>query len=218
MSLAKYQYAELSQPDTIRLLNIFPQKDDPETLRCKLLELPLRISETLTRPYEALSYVWGSEDSPRSIIITDGTDDRQLKVTNNLHSALLHLRDNDISRIIWVDAVCINQSNNAEKKGQIGLMPAIYSKASRVIVWLGDSKDDGSSALETIRDAAEGPRNFSSTQQPSETSLIQHSENASETELPTPRAVLALLRRPWFRRIWVRSKLCNMISYTAKMQ
>lgn len=38
---------------------------------------------------------------------------------------------------IWIDAICINQSDEAEKSLRIRLMHKIYRSASHVIVWLG---------------------------------------------------------------------------------
>ncbi|KAH8691062.1 heterokaryon incompatibility, partial [Phaeosphaeriaceae sp. PMI808] len=88
--------------------------------------------------YEALSYVWGSECKPNHIIVVeDQKKDRKTDITKNLHEALLCLRDQDIPRVIWVDAVCIDQGNNVEKASQIPLMVEIYARAIRVIVWLG---------------------------------------------------------------------------------
>lgn len=42
-----------------------------------------------------------------------------------------------LSRLFWIDAVCINQKDREEKSAQLPLMTAIYKRASRVIVWLG---------------------------------------------------------------------------------
>jgi hypothetical protein len=192
--MPKYLHSPLSQPDSIRLLQLLPRKDRSKNLRCKLLECAIRRSDKAIRPYEALSYVWGSENYPQSIIIVeDQKDDQEFAVTRNLHMALLHLQDCDIPRIIWVDAVCIDQSNKTEKALQIPLMAEIYAKASRVIVWLGEAQDDSVHALEAIRLAAERFMDPSKTQQ-----------------LPE-QAILALLDRPWFRRIWVREQSCIML-------
>ena len=82
--------------------------------------------------YEALSYAWG--DSPATVPIF--VDDHPFLVTENLHSALIHLRLPDRERILWVDAICINQIETSEKTHQVKLMHDIYSNAARVIVWL----------------------------------------------------------------------------------
>lgn len=59
-------------------------------------------------------------------------------ITRNLQSALLSLRSPQTSRILWIDAFCINQSNPLEKALQVSMMNIIYAQAKEVIVWLGD--------------------------------------------------------------------------------
>jgi hypothetical protein len=129
------------------LLRLLPGKDEPENVQCELFEYTLRESNATSHLYEALSYVWGSEADPKFITV----DDQKLAVTQNLYAVLLRLRDYNIPRIIWVDAVCINQGDDKEKEHQIRLLPAIYAKANRVAVWLGEAYHDSDQALEAIR-------------------------------------------------------------------
>jgi hypothetical protein len=174
-------------PNSIRLLRLMPNENNTANIRCELFEYALRESDKATHPYEALSYVWGNEDKRQSLII----DNQYLGVTRNLHAALLRLRDRDITRVIWVDAVCINQADEKEKEHQIQSMAKIYGKASRVIVWLGETADDSDGALEAIRTARKKFTN-------------------SPNEEMIPKAILLLLQRPWFRRIWVRQTFNNI--------
>ena len=52
---------------------------------------------------------------------------------------------------IWIDAICINQSNNEEKSQQVAMMGEIYSGAAEVLVWLGeDAFDDAATATEFL--------------------------------------------------------------------
>ncbi|KAK3342341.1 heterokaryon incompatibility protein-domain-containing protein, partial [Neurospora tetraspora] len=143
-----------------------------------------------TRLYEALSYVWGSEDKPCSISI-NGCD---LPVGENLYAALLHLRDHSIERTIWIDAICINQEDEEEKGHQVQSMAKIYAKASRVIVWLGEEAAGSDQALEEIRIAAKRD------QAPEE---IRIAAELSTRRLDNKAGILTLLQRSWFRRIWV---------------
>ena len=191
--MPEYRHSLLSQPDSIRLLQLLPSKGDPKNLRGKLFEYAIRKSDKVTRPYEALSYVWGSKDTPQSIII----DNQSFKVTQNLYTALLHLQDHSISRIIWIDAVCINQTDEKEKGHQIQFMAEIYAKASRVVVWLGEAQDNSDRALEAIRLAGENSTKLSNTE-------------------PFQQAILQLLQRQWFRRIWVREQSYTMLVGVAK--
>ena len=183
--MSRYHYSPLSLgPDSIRLLRLMPLENESTEraeIQCQLFEYSLQDPGKGTHLYEALSYTWGSSDKPRSISV----DKQNLAVTENLHAALLRLRDRSLERIIWVDAICINQENLDERGQQVQLMVKIYSRATRVLVWLGEREDDSDTALERIRIAAENESmNFLDNK------TIQQ-------------AVLKLLQRPWFRRIWV---------------
>lgn len=187
LPLPLYCYSSLSE-GSIRLLRLLPHQDEHAPIQCQLFECVLPDSGS-TRPYEALSYVWGSEIKPRSLSI----DSCDLPVGENLYAALSHLRDSSIERIIWVDAVCINQQDQKEKGKQVQSMAKIYSKASSVIVWLGEATLDSGQALEEIRMAAAG-----------EEQRTKHSSNES--------AIFGLLERPWFQRIWVRKQVFTHVS------
>jgi hypothetical protein len=70
-----------------------------------------------------------------------------LQVTSNLHDALQYLRPIDGERIMWIDAVCINQTNPQERTAQVGIMKNIYSKSDHVVIWLGKDTDDDETAF-----------------------------------------------------------------------
>ena len=123
-----------SGTDTIRLLRLLPSKDENAPIRCQLFTYSLQESNKRTHPYDALSYVWGKWDESRSIRI----DEHDVLVTPNLYKALSHLRHGSIERILWVDAVCINQADIREKNEQISPIREIYGGAKEVVVWLGD--------------------------------------------------------------------------------
>jgi len=77
-------------------------------------------------------------------------DNREYGVGANLHVALLYLRDGFVDRV-WVDAICIDQTNTNEKSQQVQSMAKIYTVASRAIVWLGEATATSNQALEDIR-------------------------------------------------------------------
>ncbi|KAF7933346.1 hypothetical protein EAE99_003231 [Botrytis elliptica] len=190
--MSKYSYStDPLNSDSIRLLGLMPAKDLASPIHCRLHDYSLRESDRGIHLYEALSYVWGSPESPKVVYINNSS----LSVTANLYTALLHLRDCNFERIIWVDSICINQEDNTEKGHQIQLMAKIYGQANRVIVYLGDAADDSNQALESIRVAAEGE---SSEGGSSEGESLDRGINEMNQ-----REVLELLKRPWFERIWV---------------
>jgi hypothetical protein len=57
-------------------------------------------------------------------------------------SDLLRLRLRDEPRLLWIDAVCINQTDNVEKTKQATLMRKIYENAVRVLVQLGEGSEE----------------------------------------------------------------------------
>jgi hypothetical protein len=173
----------------IRLLRLMAHTDEIARIECQLFDYPLQGLGDGTHLYEALSYVWGDPNNPPSIFI-NGHD---LPVTKNLYLALLCLRDRFIDRILWVDALCIHQKDNKEKGQQIRLMAEIYSKASRVIIWLGEEEKDSNLALEQIHLAADD----------TSTKPLLNKLNKQ--------AIRTLLQRPWFNRIWVRVYTFNSI-------
>jgi hypothetical protein len=97
-----------------------------------------RHSPTRTRriAYDALSYVWGSQECDLQKICCNGHD---LLVTQNLHTALGAVWSRAPHLRIWADALCINQYDNEEKCAQVARMHHIYSMALCVRVWLGNT-------------------------------------------------------------------------------
>ena len=59
-------------------------------------------------------------------------------VKPNLFLALKRLRQPTQGRIVWVDALCIDQDNVKEKIHQVAMMGDIYRSSSRVLIWLGE--------------------------------------------------------------------------------
>lgn len=179
-----YQYQALPA-GSIRVLRLLPDEDTGAPIRCHLFAISLPKSSMARCSYDALSYVWGGMDKLERIII----DGHCLPVTVNLFGALRHLRDCYVERLLWVDAICINQREDGmkEKEQQIQMMWNIYCLANRVIVWLGEAVDNSYDTLEVIRTA--GDRN----------------STYYYPDLVHQKDILALLRRPWFRRVWVRS-------------
>lgn len=103
------------------------------------LRAELRIVSLDERPtprYEALSYTWGVAAKGRFVVLHDSV---KLPITDNLYDALQRLRRRRTMRTLWVDAICINQTDNAEKGHQVRFMGEIYRRAGHVAIWLGDT-------------------------------------------------------------------------------
>ncbi|KAF5592118.1 heterokaryon incompatibility protein [Fusarium pseudocircinatum] len=94
--------------------------------------------------FEALSYVWGPQRDP-VVATVEGRGGESLgniKLGENLATALRHLRYQDKERVLWVDAICINQNDDVERATQVPRMSSIYQDCSRVIIWIGPEKYD----------------------------------------------------------------------------
>ncbi|KAN0104244.1 HET domain containing protein [Hyaloscypha variabilis] len=99
-------YTALQEKDEIRLLHLHPGTGT-SPLKCTLHHVQLSDCPR----YEALSYQWGSESSPRTIEFND----QPRHVRSNLYFALQHLRHRRKTRVLWVDALCINQEDDKER-------------------------------------------------------------------------------------------------------
>lgn len=178
-AMSPYPYSSLLPgPDSIRLLRLRPPEGETAPIKCQLFNYSLDESDKGPPPYEALSYVWGNPEETLPIFI----DEYRFNVTKNLHAALWCLRDHSIEWI-WVDAICINQQDRQERGNQVRYMAKIYGKANRVVVWLGEAADNSNRAFKEIRERKKWLDS-------SDNEIIQQ-------------AVIALLQRPWFRRVWV---------------
>ncbi|KAJ5519533.1 hypothetical protein N7453_001955 [Penicillium expansum] len=115
--------------DGIRLVHI-QQGSIVDDMECRVEEATL--SDT-SLSYEALSYVWGTFDMKKYISVNG----ERFRVTSNLAEALRMLRQPDKEVTMWIDAVCVNQTDKLEKNTQIPLMGRIYKSAAKVVAFLG---------------------------------------------------------------------------------
>jgi len=122
----------------IRILRLLPAPNRTDPIQCALYTAYLDDDPS----YEALSYAWGDATVTRQIFVNKS----RVNVTENLAAALRNLRRRFHDRCLWVDALCINQRDDAEKSHQVNLMKDIYARAPNTILWLGDYLD-GSSSL-----------------------------------------------------------------------
>ncbi|EPE37069.1 hypothetical protein GLAREA_09232 [Glarea lozoyensis ATCC 20868] len=136
----EYTYQPLDTPLTIRLLLIYPAPEDSlQPIRACLTETSLHNPE----PYNAVSYSWATEDGDDSRSQQVICNDAYIKITKNCEAALRRFRHHHETTVLWVDAICIDQSNLVERSQQVLLMKVIYSKAEAVLVWLGEASSDG---------------------------------------------------------------------------
>jgi hypothetical protein len=120
-------------PDgSIRLLRLHPRQDD-SLISCSFTIHNIS-DEASTPGYVALSYAWGSDHPVHRIFV----EKEIVMVRQNLYDFLLQCGYCDA---IWIDALCIDQQDNAERSQQVQMMGSIYSSARVVWAWLGPARD-----------------------------------------------------------------------------
>lgn len=179
----------------------------------------MRYLERSNSGYEALSYVWGSTEGQQALLLRNsekvwqkktlstvdsGHIEGQISITANLRELLLELRDQRYEDFIWIDAICINQSDNAEKGMQIPLMRNIYEEAKRVLIWLGPADNFTRGALKIIPDLTKvfqeiDPRTYELDSKNLETFI---SKGVPPPDHEIWQAIGRLMGHPWFVRLW----------------
>ncbi|KAK8135006.1 Heterokaryon incompatibility protein 6 [Apiospora sp. TS-2023a] len=201
-------YEPLSRPNDIRLLDILPgASGEPPSIS-------LRVANLSDGPgFEALSYVWGDVEKTKDLVCNG----QRVQVTANLHDALGQLRLADRVRTLWVDALCINQSDLDEKSLQIRIMHLIYKSCRRCVVWLGLADEDSDTAMDMVQLMAElvGRRVNRPLEELDHHLKERGRDSLQALEIGHPEEVLPpkdspkwialfrLLTRPWFTRVWV---------------
>ncbi|KAF9874626.1 hypothetical protein CkaCkLH20_07763 [Colletotrichum karsti] len=137
----------------IRLVRLIPQPKAREESNIPKLELQLRSAslEDDDLAYSALSYVWGDASNTTEVEING----LPFLITMSLHGALLQLQQNGVECWLWVDAICIAQSDVDEKSQQVNMMREIFGRAQTVYMWLGPGTAETDKAMDVI--SAHGP-------------------------------------------------------------
>lgn len=133
-------YAEvtLAAATELRVFDLLPGSwDDELTGSLRVIDFPvydLYYGYFKRYGYDALSYVWGSATENRHIVVNH----TEIKITDNLFRALRRLRSKKETQTFWIDALCINQSDDEEKAVQVARMGDVYRAANVVHIWLGE--------------------------------------------------------------------------------
>ncbi|UPX20655.1 uncharacterized protein EKO05_0010881 [Ascochyta rabiei] len=179
----------IGNSSTIRLLEILNDdtNDDDEPISCSL-----RLA-SLDEEFVALSYMWGPEAATKSIKLNG----ESFLVRRNLWDFLRQRRMDQSrgteSRCLWIDALCIDQTSNLERNHQVGIMGRIYSRASKVLIWLGPARDDYSRAMMILADLILDP----------ETHTVYSPSDLAAFEMTGNPAFAALLQDPYWSRAWI---------------
>ncbi|CZR54220.1 uncharacterized protein PAC_04103 [Phialocephala subalpina] len=211
IDMEDYRYEPLSDGHAIRLAVIHPGQIE-DILEVSLFTVQFIVDNP--PQYEALSYCWGSAQNPHAITTaTPGLPDKgNLRVTQNLAVALRHLRFQDQSHTIWIDAICINQSDSVEKGSQVAMMGDIYRLATSVVVWLGPQADNSDRAMQIMNFLGQQVEvNFVYVQmKPSTNTEYQDVADESTNLLLSADdfcSIYRLFSRQWFERLLVRQEI-----------
>lgn len=126
----KVKYTTLKAKDACRVLVLLPG-----TIETNISCLLQHHKTDSSSSYEALSYTWGEESPTRSISLNG----KLIFIRQNLWDALHSLRLTDRPRPLFIDALCINQADLAERGIMVAKMSSIYRSAQKVLVWVGKS-------------------------------------------------------------------------------
>jgi Heterokaryon incompatibility protein (HET) len=166
--------------------------------------------------YTALSYMWGDQEDRKLILLHD----MEVSVTRNLENALYHLCRTSVTTM-WVDALCINQSDDGEKSEAVQQMQRVYQDATHVSVWLGPSGDDSDFALEAMNEIGKEACDVDFLDIPL-SGLFAPASECSDRHMALAKSVQArisvdlirhfeaiarLTYRPWWFRVWVFQEL-----------
>lgn len=173
-----YSNLPLERPDAqIRLLCILPGQND----KFELTVHDLDPDHSSVPEYIAISYTWGDKQPTRPITVNGHV----VQVRPNCWQALYQLRSHHNTVTVWIDSICINQSDNKEKNSQVAFMGTIYKQAKSVAACLGPQSDY---VFEKFISRA----------------LDAHPSNASRSSLA---ALRALGKTHYFSRIWIKQDI-----------
>ncbi|KAI0439965.1 heterokaryon incompatibility protein-domain-containing protein [Xylaria telfairii] len=182
-----HKYRPLSVRNEFRLLELLSGQPS-EDICCMLTHESLFEH----RPYFAVSYTWGSPELNRGVKL----DGISVPVRENLYQLLQHLRQPHSSLVLWIDALCIDQSSIREKNIQVPLMGQIYSRATSVFVSLGLHADESELYFDPLPGplpALDGPQ----------TDPTPQTSTTSVGILTTQDRATHLYSRPYWSRTWI---------------
>jgi hypothetical protein len=179
------------------------------------------LSQAISSGFEAVSYVWGLGGPGHDLEIVDiGSTSTLLgtiSIGSSLYKMLHYLKIADSTRALWIDAICINQEDFTERSLQVERMHDIYLFAKNVIIWLGESSADSTTAICTL-DYVGKQLEFVSGHRlvpapafvPAPACTEKNWWNTKHSIPLSPEiwdSISRLLHRPYFERLWVLQEL-----------
>ncbi|KAI0964706.1 heterokaryon incompatibility protein-domain-containing protein [Xylaria arbuscula] len=167
----------------------FPALDQERPcIRVLELQAGIDLDDTKGVGYETLSYCWGPLTEHQTIPV----EGHRVEVTDNLYSALQRLRYADRNRLIWIDAVCINQNDQEEKEVQV-------NSCIVGVCWLGDF---GKSANSVAPEQARGVVDFIQFLNDDCRGRCPPTLSTQSQRKSVGAALRIMMDAPWWHRIW----------------
>lgn len=192
-----FLYASALSGDEIRLIEFHGSRDDDD-IRCSLVVRHL--DDSLV--YNALSYCWASQNSKCAITCNSS----HLEVGHNLYMAMRQIRRDNRTELLWADALCINQADNAEKATQVKMMRKIYQRAKLVIAWLGEEENLDHLAfqlMDLLNDRFQLRWAIEDQRVKKKCHFSREELGLPNTYHPSWKALCGFLTRPFFFRVWI---------------
>ncbi|KAJ4347159.1 uncharacterized protein N0V89_011097 [Didymosphaeria variabile] len=179
----------------IRTIKLYPgTRDDPLQIEFQLHQ----IGSKIVSPYEAISWVWGNLLDNATLLYNGET----ITIRQNLEDALRVFRFADRPRLLWADALCINQKDAEEKSRQVAMMGTIYANASGVLIWLGnDHEKRAPIAFGEIKMLADAY-----TLNAGEEEYCRWSDDVNQLDANAWNGIRSFFQNDWFNRIWVQQE------------
>ncbi|KAI0008562.1 heterokaryon incompatibility protein-domain-containing protein [Xylariaceae sp. FL0662B] len=188
----QFRYEPLKEDDAIRLLELEPSHSSEDPVRCKLIHADR--SESFQ--YEILSCDWRSKAKADTVPIS--INGQTFDAPSEVWAALHKVRLEDRPRLLWTDAICIDQHleesgksvDEEERNQQVSRLRDTYQNAVQLLVWLGRASDGSDLVFEHLEKCS-GHKH------------INWCHYRGETE----QAFLQLCKRSWFYSVWSAQEL-----------
>ncbi|ORY10184.1 heterokaryon incompatibility protein-domain-containing protein [Clohesyomyces aquaticus] len=196
MDILPFKHRPLPAGNHFRILHVRRSANDGTPV-CTFETISL---DSPSHQYIAISYTWGDPTPVRQVASSDGQPLTLSRILSDLFDAMSNRHD---TFTIYVDALCINQSDLVEKANQVRIMGKVYSNAQMVMVWLGVADDHSARAFQYMKKRT--LQNQLSTTNTWSNPIIKTllPENISTKTQDVVDALMALLTRRWFQRVWV---------------
>ncbi|KAI0548027.1 ankyrin repeat-containing domain protein [Xylaria curta] len=213
MDMNIYQHDPLDSIErSFRLLRL--KRGTGQEIQCELIPTSFDNNQL---QYEAVSYTWGPNFKSGTINIRG----KRLPVNFNLRLILHDLRSPETDRILWIDAICINQRNELEKGHQVQQMREIFSSAKRVLFCVGRPTDSTDLLMNSLRELQEKLQKLDFEESSIKTAWEEVQLRIADNHFsPVSEQLEALtciqrqgleyiLTQDWFQRVWILQEVAN---------